>query len=325
MTSPEPRSMPLDVRVVAEGLQFPEGPVAMPDGSVVLVEIARGTLTRVDPATGEATVVAECGGGPNGAAVGPDGKVYLCNNGGYFTWLTNDGVTIPGPSPDTYDHGCIQRVDLGTGEVETLYEACDGQPLVAPNDLVFDAHGGFWFTDHGVQHGAHPDRPGLLYAKADGSEVRAMAFGTEATNGVGLAPDGSRVYVAETHSGTVWEWAVGDAPGTFGAPLDPDSAKSGGRLLFTAPAGWLFDSLAVDGDGWVCVATIGVGGGVTAVSPDGTQADNVPSGDFLTTNICFGGAAHGDDDHRTAYLTASSSGRLLAVTWPRPGLPLAHG
>src|SRR5690349_15180161 len=114
----------LEVREITTGLQFPEGPIAMPDGSVVLVEIARGTLSRVDVATGEIEVVAECGGGPNGAAVGPDGMIYVANNGGFFTWHTTDGVTIPGPSPDSYSGGSIQRVDPATGTVETLYDAC---------------------------------------------------------------------------------------------------------------------------------------------------------------------------------------------------------
>ncbi len=322
-TSPVPASLALDLRPITEGLKFPEGPIAMADGSVLLVEIERGTLSRVDVATGAVDVVADCGGGPNGAALGPDGKIYVTNNGGYYSFLTSDGVTIPGPSPDSYDHGSIQRVDPVSGEVETVYEACDGRPLVAPNDLVFDAFGGFWFTDHGVQRGEHPDRPGLLYAKADGSEIRAMAFGTDGTNGVGLSPDGSRVFAAETHGGTVWEWAVGAEPGTFGEPLDPESLRSGGRLLFTAPDGWLFDSLAVDGEGWVCVATIGRGGGITAISPEGSRAENVPSGDFLTTNICFGGPSHGNAEYRTAYITCSSSGRLAACEWPRKGGQLA--
>ncbi len=285
----------------------PEGPIAMPDGSIVLVEIARGTLTRVDPATGEAEVIAECGGGPNGAAAGPDGKIYVCNNGGYFSFLVNDGVTIPGPTPDTYQGGgSIQRVDPGTGEVETLYESCEGQRLVAPNDLVFDDHGGFWFTDHGVQRGHHSGNAGLLYATADGSTIVPVALGTDATNGVGLAPDGSRVYAAETHTGTVWAWDV-TAPGEV----------AGDRtLLFDGPQGWLFDSLAVDGEGWVCVATIG-NGGITCIAPDGLSVEHVPMPDFLVTNVCF--AADG-----TAYVTCSSSGTLVAGTWPRPSLALPY-
>ncbi len=66
---------------VTDGLMFPEGPVAMADGSVILVEIRRGTLTRVLP-NGEQEIVAELGGGPGGAAIGPDGAMYICNNGG---------------------------------------------------------------------------------------------------------------------------------------------------------------------------------------------------------------------------------------------------
>src|SRR3990167_8470323 len=66
---------------IASGLRFPEGPVAMPDGSVVLVDIERRTLSRVTP-DGKVHVVARLGGGPNGAAPGPGGKIYVTNNGG---------------------------------------------------------------------------------------------------------------------------------------------------------------------------------------------------------------------------------------------------
>lgn len=316
-----------DVREIATGLRFPEGPIAMPDGSVILVEIAAGALTRVDTSTGEIDVVADCGGGPNGAAVGPDGKVYVCNNGGFFRWHEMDGGgLVPLGTPDTWHGGCIQRVDVDTGEVETLYDSCDGKGLVAPNDLVFDDHGGMWFTDHGVRHvgaagGEHDeyaDRPGLLYAKADGSSIVGAAYGTDATNGVGLSPAGDRVYAAETHGGQVWEWAV-SAPGEIGA-LDEGSSRSGGRLLFDAPQGHLFDSLAVDGDGWVCVATIGPGG-ITAIAPDGSASELIDAPpDFLVTNICFGGGG----DLRTAFITCSTAGKLVSLTWPRPGLRLAY-
>jgi len=74
-----------NVRVLATGLEFPEGPVVMPDGSVVLVEIRGRRLTRVWP-DGRKETVAQIPGGPNGAALGPDGKMYVCNNGG-FSWI----------------------------------------------------------------------------------------------------------------------------------------------------------------------------------------------------------------------------------------------
>lgn len=74
--------------IVASGLNFPERPVALADGSLLVVEIGGGVLTQILP-DGSKRCVAETGGGPNGAAVGPDGLIYLCNNGG-FEWATNE-------------------------------------------------------------------------------------------------------------------------------------------------------------------------------------------------------------------------------------------
>ena len=160
----------MDMQVVARGLQFPEGPIAMSDGSVVLVEIKRQTLTRVAP-NGTVDVIAHLGGGPNGAAIGPDGAVYVVNNGG-FHWVQKDHLTTPHGMAADYETRSIQRVDLETGAVSTLYEACDGRAARLPNDLVFDAAGGFWFTDIGKSDGDRTHVGHLLYAKPDGSLIR---------------------------------------------------------------------------------------------------------------------------------------------------------
>ena len=107
-----------DMKLIADGLKFPEGPIAMPDGSILLVEIARGTLTRITP-DGKKEVVAEPGGGPNGAAIGPDGACYICNNGG-FEWHDRGGLLFPGDIAKDYSGGRIERVDLKTGKVEKI-------------------------------------------------------------------------------------------------------------------------------------------------------------------------------------------------------------
>ncbi|MBY0520399.1 MAG: SMP-30/gluconolactonase/LRE family protein, partial [Sphingomonas sp.] len=165
-----------DFTVFAQGLRFPEGPVAMPDGSVILVEIAAGRITRCHP-DGSRTTVAEPGGGPNGLAIGPDGKLYCCNNGG-FNYVTHpSGLLIPHGQADDYSGGRIERIDIETGEVEVLYRDGDfGCILRGPNDIVFDQHGGFWFTDHGKTRPRERDVTGIFYAKADGSHLEEVVF-----------------------------------------------------------------------------------------------------------------------------------------------------
>ncbi len=300
-----------ELREITTGLQFPEGPIAMDDGSVVLVEIRRGTLTRVLP-DGTQKIVAETGGGPNGAAFGPDGKVYVCNNGG-FEWHEAGPIVVPGNQSADYAGGSIQRVELATGTVETLYTECDGHPLKGPNDLVFDTEGGFWFTDHGKTRERDRDRGGLYYALPDGSSIREAVYPLDSPNGVGLSPDGRRVYAAETHTGRVFYWDLA-GPGA----IEPYAiSPNGGHLLAGLPGLQLLDSLAIDAEGWVCVATL-VNGGITRISPDGSEIEHTPTPDPLTTNLCFGG-----EDRRTAFITLSGTGRLVSTTWKVPGLALA--
>jgi gluconolactonase len=304
---------------ITDGLRFPEGPIAMPDGTVILVEMFGPRLTRVHP-DGTKETIAEIPGGPNGAAIGPDGAVYVCNNGGRFTPVDLGGMLFPGPyDPAIYTGGKIQRVDLATGTVTDLYTECDGRPLRAPNDLVFDAHGGFWFTDHGITDLANRtnDLTGIYYAKADGSHISEQVFPTEAPNGIGLSPDGSTLYWAETHSGRVFQRTIA-SPGELAPaiPLDPSVVLNG------LPGYQLLDSLAIDGDGNVCVATL-VNGGVTVISPSGETLRHVPTGDLLTTNICFGDS-DGSGEYRDAYITVSGTGKLLHMRWPSKGLRLNY-
>ena len=296
----------LDFDVISQGLQFPEGPIAMQDGSVVLVEIARGTLTRAW--NGRTEVIAYLGGGPNGAAVGPDGAVYVCNNGG-FEWRQWNGLLAPsGPARD-YTTGRIERVNLATGSFECVYDSVNGNHLCGPNDIVFDRQGNFWFTDLGKRFARHRDISGLYYAKPDGSSITEVSYGYLSLNGVGLSPDEKTAYCNESDTGRLWAFDL-VAPGV----LDP--AREGrGRVVCTLPGHQPLDSLAVEANGNICSATI-YNGGITIFSPTG-EYEHVAFPDALTTNICFGGP-----DMRDAYITLSGTGTLVQARWPRPGLKL---
>lgn len=300
-------------RTVAQGLRFPEGPVAMPDGSVILVEIAAGRITRID-AEGRIDVVAEPGGGPNGLAMGPDGKLYCCNNGG-FNWHEAGGFLAPHGQADDYSGGRIERIDPLRGTVEVLYADGDfGCSLRGPNDIVFDAHGGFWFTDHGKTRPRERDVTGIFYAKADGSFLEEVIFPSENPNGIGLSPDGSCLYAAETYTCRLMAFDV-TAPGK----VAPGGGPGGPGIPVYRPAGYkFFDSLGVEASGNICVATIGESG-ISVVSPTGDLVEFVATDDVFTTNICWGG-----DDLHDAYVTLSGSGRLVTMRWPRAGLRLAY-
>jgi SMP-30/gluconolaconase/LRE-like protein len=190
----------MDFELIAEGLLFPEGPIAMADGSIVLVEAARGTLSRVW--RGRTEVIADLGDAPNGAAIGPDGAVYVCNNGG-FEWREVNGLLVPVRASADYKTGRIERVDLATGRFERIYETFEGERLGGPNDIVFDRTGGFWFTDIGKTFARQRDHSCLFYARPDGSHLHRAVHPAVSFNGVGLSPDESVVYCNDTETQAV--------------------------------------------------------------------------------------------------------------------------
>lgn len=297
--------------LVTSGLQFPEGPIAMNDGSIIVVEIRRQTLTRVWP-DGRIEIIAELGGGPNGAAIGPDGMVYVCNNGG-FKWRDRpDGITTTDGTPDYYTSGSIQRVDPNSGKFDTIYDSCDGKPLRGPNDIVFDRDGGFWFTDLGKTNDDYRHHGAMYYARTDGSKIVRAKEKMITPNGCGLSPDGKTLYVAESMTGRLWALdIVGE-----GELKEPETMVPG-RLVLTMPDYMLFDSLAVQEDGRVCVATL-ISGGLTIIDPETGKFEyhDLPDEPYVT-NICFGGP-----EMRDAWITGSGRGTLHHAEWPTPGLKL---
>ncbi|MBS3961053.1 MAG: SMP-30/gluconolactonase/LRE family protein [Sandarakinorhabdus sp.] len=300
----------MDYQIIAEGLEFPEGPVMMDDGSIIVVEIHAGRVTRVQR-DGRRETVATPGGGPNGAAIGPDGALYVCNNGG-FTWGRMGELLIPGGAAADYETGRIERIDVSTGRVERLYAACDGRRLSGPNDIVFDADGGFWFTDLGKHFDHHTDHGGLYYATPDGRRISCAVRGPN-MNGVGLSPDGKTVYTALTSIGDILAFDI-TGPGEVAPSM---LAAIPGRVVARYPARVLLDSMAVLASGRIAQATLVAQPGIGVADPATGAIEQFDFPDLLTTNIAFGGA-----DMMDAVVCLSTTGRLALCRWPEPGLRL---
>jgi gluconolactonase len=302
------------VQVVTDKLVYPEGPVAMPDGTVILVDIADESLKRVFP-DGTVAVIASVPGGPNGAALGPDGRIYICNHGG-VDWIDVQGGRLrTGTQRADYTGGSIDIVDLRTGACQRLYDRCGDHPLRGPNDLVFDGTGGFWFTDMGKRRPRDMDLGSVYWATADGSQIREVISGLISPNGIALSPDGRTLYVAETYTGRIWSWSV-EAPGQVRKLAWPSPA---GGALFASPGGRTrFDGLAVTQSGAVCAAALDLCAILEFRGPGDEQIVH-PVPDLLVTNLCFGGS-----DMRTCYATLSHQARLVRLDWHEAGLKLHH-
>jgi len=364
--------MELKLDVVAEGLGFPEGPVVTQGGTLFFVDIMGQALLRLDPGSSTPEIVAELPGGPNGLAIGPDGCGYVCNNGGVFEFerlppgphpvhdhrsrseylLVPSSKICPGPSygkahgfpaPDPESPllpkpaGSIQRVNLKTGAVTELYGPSNGVELIAPDDIVFDAHGpegSFWFTDCGYQNEKVQRKGGVYAGHVNGTPPKRMA-NIASPNGIGFSKDGNTLYVADTLFGRLWSLTMDVARDPNGKPIRhpvtrevriPPGSPFPGTVVLTLPSLQWMDSLKVEDDDKICIATL-LSGGITIFDPKDRSTDFLPVGtpipgqslgDPFTSNLCFGG-----DSLTDVWITASASGKIYHGTWPRPGLKLA--
>ncbi|RAV00066.1 gluconolaconase [Mycobacterium colombiense] len=297
-------------RCLAEGLSFPESPVVFDDGSVVVSEMAEGRITRVRP-DGVTETVAETGGGPNGVARLPDGRLVVCQNGGAtfglgpwpYDFAGCATLFRPMGPPDHPVVPALQLIETG-GEVSTLcteFVTRSGGTLalMRPSDICIDGDGGFYVTDGGVTRNRSRGMTGLLYGTVDGC-LREIVYPLEMPNGVALSPDGALLYVAETRTRRVWEFTL-DGPGVVSRARGLATVPSGGPLNVGGA-----DGLCVDATGRILVATLGTGG-ATVFAPTGELLGAIPADDPMTTNLAL------SPDGHTVFMTLASSGRLFSV------------
>ena len=278
-------------RVVAEGLDFPEGPAFDPEGNLYVVEIRGGRTSRIRP-SGVLERFARNGGGPNGSQWARSGELVVANNGGFS-----------GREP-----GRVERV-ARDGSVRVWITHAGGVPLAKPNDLALDADDNLYFTSprwpaRGAGNLASPAGD-VCFATPDGV-ARVIHTGLRFPNGIGVSPDGATLVVCETATGKLHGFPI-QAPGVLGAPRVVADLGERGQ-----PDGFAFDC---EGHilccGWET-------GRIWVFEPgDPEPVETLAFEDDGVTNVCFGGP-----EHCTLFVTESKRGRVVAREWKRPGMRL---
>ena len=296
-----------ELEIVAEGLRFPEGPVAMPDGSVILVEIAAGRITRIRPDGVQ--------GDHRRAGQRPERPRARAGRHGS---IASTMAAFPGskararcarisPPP-------IMKAAASTGSTSPparsrlcTEAAITASPCAAPTISCSMRMAASTSPISARCARATATRPACSMRRPTAASsprwfirwTRPTASASRPTARSSTPPRPS-------------------APGS-GPFRSRRRARLGPARHLYRPAGFTwFDSLAVEANGNICVATLGESG-ISVVSPEGALVEFVPTPDFFTTNIAFGGP-----DMRTAWITLSESGRLAKTRWPRPGLRLAY-
>jgi gluconolactonase len=273
--------------VIASGLEFPEGPVWMGD-HLVLTEVVAGFVSRWRPESGDEAVerFANTGGGPNGAALGPDGMLYVTQNGGM--------------TPEHRVPAGILRVRLADGTSDYVATDVAGVRLDGPNDLAFGPDGRLWFTDpRGAADPVQNRRAGRIFALdvATGDGALVVELDAVFPNGIGFLADDTLVWT-ESFTRRVMCLRQGSAI----------------EVVIQLPERHAPDGFCIGADGTIYVAT--TYSHAVSVVRDGEIVDRLVCGDGMATNCCFGGT--------DLYVTDARRGLLWRFGLGVEGMTLAQ-
>jgi gluconolactonase len=213
------------IEVAGEGFSGTEGPLALPDGSLLFTENRAARVTRI-ALDGSVGVFLTNPAGPNALALDAQGSLVA-------VLTAQPGVAVIYPPERT----------------TILVDQAQGKPLNRPNDLVIDRQGGVYFTDPGGRRKPGQPATTAVYYLTRGKELRLIDASVGLPNGIQLSPNEKVLYVADTTGEYVLAYPV-TAAGVVGERCNF------ARLAHSADAkGAGADGLAVDVDGRVYVAT----------------------------------------------------------------------
>ncbi len=275
------------IELIRDGFKGTEGPLGLPDGSLVFTETQANRITRIGP-DGTLSTFLENTNGANGLALARDGTLFAVQ-----VAQTRVGAIHP------------------AGRVKTLADAYKGLGFVRPNDLVLDRRGGIYFTDSGAAPGAPPapdaaskGKPAVYYIAAGGA-VERLVGDIERPNGIQLSPDEKVLYVANTAGEHVLAFDV-VSDGRL-ANRRNFARLEGWRTTETGATSSGADGLAVDAAGRLYVASTA---GVQVFSPAGASL-GVIALPKAPQNLAFAGP-----DKKTLYVVGRGSAYKLALLTP---------
>ena len=264
-------------KLYASGLDFPEGPAFDKNGTLHVVNLKGGTVSQIASRKRVSKFV-HTDGAPNGAQFHANGHLFVCDA---------KRQAILDIAPD--------------GSIVEAVTECDGERLRGPNDLIFSDDGGYYFTDPAGS--SLENQTGAVYRVDPDGTLHRCAQNLAFPNGVCLSPDGRRLYVAETHTRHIHEFA-----------LNASGMCAAGRLHSELPEGGEGpDGMAVDEEGMLYVAWYGMGK-VVVLDKWGATVDEIALPGSRPTNVAFGGK-----EHRFLYITETETNSVYAVKNTTPG------
>ena len=276
-STPNPRQF----EVLASGLAFPEGPAFAPDGSLYCTEMDQSNLIHLVDGKVERIPLR---GRPNGLAFDRRGRAWVADSRNML----------------------IQRYDPAAGQWETMAETVDGQPLLMPNDLCFDAAGSLLFT---CPNFADDARSGYVCCLSPDGALTKIAESYYRPNGLEIVDGGAALVVADTTQKTLFKGAW-DAAARRWTDVQP-WAKVGGA---EGP-----DGMAFGANGRLYQAIFG-DGVVRVVNQDGKVVEELFTGGMNPTNVAI------DPSGKLGLVvTETERGRLLSFPRLNPGAALFDG